>query len=326
MSLEGELRVRLSLHDGRIARVDLQSTRPDVAATLLQQRTPQELTAAVPRLFAICGVSQSVACRLALAAAAGSPSDTEALALCSAEVAAEIVRESSRRALLDAPRQIGETPSQAAVQAARIAMQWPAPEAEASSALALALFGMAADDWLALDTPTALAGWISVGRTATARELQALVDGDAGSQTAALLPATPSDHIGEWLPEPGVDAGFARQPVWRGRPAETGALARLQADPWWRRCCAMTGAACARAAWRGCANWRNCCAERNRCSPACSTRLPASASAGRTIRVVCWCTSCGWPRAVPSPTASSRPPNGTSTRTAPCRWRCKAPL
>jgi len=231
MGPEGELHLRLWLRDGRIASVQLRSTRPDVAATLLRGRTPPELKAAVPRLFAICGASQGVACRLALAAAAGSPPDAESLSSCSAEVAAEIVRDSSRRALLDAPRHLDESPSKAAVQAARIAMHWPAPEPQAESMLAQALFGMSADEWLALDTPATMAGWISAGRTATARELQHLVDGNACSPTAALLPSTPSDHIGQWLPEPGVDGGFARQPLWRGRPAETGALARLQADP-----------------------------------------------------------------------------------------------
>ena len=190
MSLEGELRVRLALRDGRIAHVQLQSTRPDVAATLLQHRTPQELTAAVPRLFAVCGASQGVACRLALAAAAGPPPDATVLAACSAEVGNEIVRESSRRALLDAPRHLGERPSEAAVQAARIAMRWQALQPEAGSALALAVFGMPADAWLRLDTQAALAAWIAEGRTATARELQPQADDDAAGPVATLIVAS----------------------------------------------------------------------------------------------------------------------------------------
>jgi hypothetical protein len=231
VSLEGELRVRLALRDGRIARVQLRSTRPDVAATLLQHRSPQELTAAVPRLFAVCGASQGMACHLALAAAAGPPPDAAMLATCSAEVGNEIVRESSRRALLDAPRHIGERPSEAAVKAARIAMQWQVPQPEAGSAVALAVFGMPAAEWLTLDTQAALEAWIAAGRTATARELQPQAIDDAAGPVAALLPATPAAHLGEWLPEPGVDAEFARRPLWRGHPAETGALTRLQADP-----------------------------------------------------------------------------------------------
>ncbi len=231
MSLEGELRVRLALREGRIARVQLQSTRPDVAATLLQQRSPQELTAAVPRLFAVCGASQGVACRLALAAAAGTAPDAAMLATGSAEVGKEIVRESSRRALLDAPRHIGERPAEACVLAARIAMHWQTPQSEAAPAVALAVFAMPADEWLTLDTQAALAAWIAEGRTAVARELQFLTDDDAAGQPATLLPATPTAHLSEWLPAPGVDAEFARRPLWRGHPAETGALARLQADP-----------------------------------------------------------------------------------------------
>jgi len=231
MGLEGELRVHVWLRDGRITRVQLQSTRPDVAATLLQGRSPQELTTAVPRLFAICGASQGVACRLALAGAAGQPPDAAVLSSCSAEVTAEIVRESSRRALLDAPRHLGERPSDAAVQAARIAMQWPRSSPDAPSTLALAIFGMPADEWMALDTPAALAGWVSAGHTATARELQRLADDDCCGQPVALLPPTPPGHVPDWLPEPGNDPGFAHRPLWCGRPAETGALTRLQADP-----------------------------------------------------------------------------------------------
>jgi len=49
MGPEGELHLRLWLRDGRIASVQLRSTRPDVAATLLRGRTPPELKAAVAK-------------------------------------------------------------------------------------------------------------------------------------------------------------------------------------------------------------------------------------------------------------------------------------
>ena len=42
-------------------------------------------------------------------------------------------------------------------------------------------------------------------------------------------------HTAAWIAElcdaAGADPAFARHPTWRGAPAETGALARLQADP-----------------------------------------------------------------------------------------------
>lgn len=222
--------MRLALRGGRIARVLLHSTRPDIAATLLTGRTPQQLMAAVPRLFSVCGASQDVACRLAQAAAAGTAPDAATLAQCSAEVGNEIVRESTRRALLDAPRHIGEAPHADALQAARKAMQWPALGGDAATAIGMAVFGMRCDAWLALDTPEALAAWVDAGATATSRELQPCND-DHGT-VAALLPATdPAEHIADWLPAPGIDAHFAQRPLWRGQPAETGALARLQADP-----------------------------------------------------------------------------------------------
>ncbi len=236
MKLEGELHVRLALRNGRVVRVQVDSSRPD-AAQLLRQRSPQELRAAVPRLFSICGVSQGIACELALAAATGTPPDTETLAHGSAAVAAEIVREVSRRALLDAPRHLGENPGGAALQIARTAMQWQPGDAAASVQIAKAAFGMPASDWLALDTPAAIGGWIDGGSTAAARELRPWDDGtlDDAGDAAPLLPAAGhAAQVAQWLPALDTDGGvggFARRPLWRGRPAETGALARQQTDP-----------------------------------------------------------------------------------------------
>jgi len=216
--------------------VRLHSTRPDVAAALLHGRTGDELCAAVPRLFALCGASQGVACALACAAASGAAPASDVVARGNAATAAEIVRESSRHWLLDAPRFEGDTVPPGALLAARRAAHWHLGDAAGSSAIALAAFGMPAGEWLALRTLDELDAWIDADAPAvSARALRRVRDEAAGwpadAGAVALLPAQDGAvHIGEWLPPPGAEAPFARQPVWRGQPAETGALARQQHD------------------------------------------------------------------------------------------------
>jgi uptake hydrogenase large subunit len=236
VALEGELRLRLRLRDGRIHGAQLQSSRPDVAQALLRDRTAAELRALVPMLFSVCGRSQAAACELALAAASGQDVDDHTLERWSADVAAEMLRDGVRRGLLDAALRLGEPASADAVQAARLAMAFRPGDASAAQAIAMALFGMSATQWLGLGSLARLDGWIDAGHTAGARLLRQLRDAAASiSQATAdvvpLLPAQqPAAHIAEWLPPSGTDIEFSHQPLWRGQPAETGALAREQGN------------------------------------------------------------------------------------------------
>ena len=226
---EGELRVTLAVAGGRVLRCSLTSTRPDVAGGLLQGRKVGEILLAVPRLFSICGASQAAACELALAAAEGAAPTVDLLQRCSAAVAAETLRETARRVLLDWPRALGEAPSAEAIAGARAAAG-PTPQ---SGAVARAVFGVAAADWLAQDTPQALHDWAAGGVTATARYLRAALALPASD--SAPVPLLPSPPQAAWLQQvlsaAQADTAFARRPVWQGAPAETGALARGQADP-----------------------------------------------------------------------------------------------
>ena len=242
MSLEGELRVGLRLRMGRIAGVDIASTRPDVAGSLLQGRTRAEVRAAVPLLFSICGRSQAAASELACAAALGEDAPADGLARCSAAVSAETVREIAWRTLLDWPKELGEEPGDDAIAAARGSLAFRAgePPDPAADAIAGAAFGIAVDEWLALRSLPELDRWIDAGRTATARFIRRVRDDDAASadgagRAEAVVPMLEGhDHaawIGELSAACDADPGFARHPRWRGAPAETGALARLQADP-----------------------------------------------------------------------------------------------
>ncbi|CAD5375024.1 putative Hydrogenase expression/formation protein HoxV [Rubrivivax sp. A210] len=232
MGPEGELRISLRIAAGRIAHCQIASTRPDVAARLLEGRSTAEIAAAVPRLYAICAVSQGQACALALQAASGSVPDAAGIERARKAVAAETLGETARRVLLDWPRLHGEQPDGAAIAAARSTLG-PAPPPEA---LALAVWGEAATDWLARDTPVALQLWADAGATATARVIarlaaQPLEAGELAADETALLPSPPSPQMLAALAAATLaDASFAQRPLHAGRPAETGALARRRDD------------------------------------------------------------------------------------------------
>jgi hypothetical protein len=242
VGLEGELRIGLGVRNARIAQVRISSTRPDAARALLQGRTRAMLGAVVPRLFSICGQSQSVASELACAAAAGETIDAAVLARDSAAVSAEVVRESAWRMLLEWPKWIGELPCAEAAAAARasLGIQPGRAAGPSSGAIAHAAFGATADEWLAQSTLPELDHWIDGGRTAVARFIRQVRDDDAATAkehdrsavgTQLLDSESHATLMLELAAASEYDAEFSRHPTWRGAPAETGPLARQRADP-----------------------------------------------------------------------------------------------
>jgi uptake hydrogenase large subunit len=237
MSIEGQLRVGVRIAQGRIDQVRIDSTRPDVAPSLLVGRSRAEAQAAAPSLFSICSRSQGTASQLACAAASGEAATGALLEAGRAAVAAEMVREGSLHALLHWPRWIGEEPGPAAMAAARASLSYsagsPATDTIAQS-IALASFGAPATQWLSLQTWADISAWAAAGATASARFVhQALREDNATveARTLPLLPPPAAAWLSEWAMTNARDAGFAQRPVWQGAPAETGVLARLQLDP-----------------------------------------------------------------------------------------------
>ncbi len=237
MGPEGVLRVGLRVDGGRVAQVHVSSSRPDIARELLSGRSRAEAMAMVPRLYSICARSQAAASELACAAAAGESVDEGLLARAREAVSAETLRELALRTLLEWPKALGEMPDEATVAAARASLTGPA--GGSAGAIALAAFGSPAEEWLALQTLPALQRWAAQGRTASARFVRQVLDDDAtaGTQPAPavtavpLLPAPlPLSALAELAQVADADPEFSRYPVWRGAPAETGALARQQSD------------------------------------------------------------------------------------------------
>ncbi len=237
MGPEGALRVGLRVDGARVAQVRVTSTRPDIARELLSGRSRAEAMAMVPRLYSICARSQAAASELACAAAAGERVDEDMLARARESVSAETLRETAWRTLLEWPKAIGELPGEAAIAAARGALT--GPSGGSGEAIALAAFGSSAEEWLALQTLPALQHWADQRHTATARFVHHALGDDAvaGTHSARAMAAVPllatpvqATALTELAQAEDADPGFARRPVWRGAPAETGALARQQSD------------------------------------------------------------------------------------------------
>ena len=244
MELEGALRIGLSVGAGRIERIRITSTRPDAARSLLQGRSRDEIRAALPLLFSICGRSHAAAGELACAVAAGEAATDVVLARCSAEVSAEVVREYSWRTLLDWPRWIGEKPDEEAIAAARASQashsRSAMPADSGANAMAMAAFGVGADEWLGVRSLAELDRWIDAGKTAAARFIRRVRDEDGATDARNTSAAPEVPFLDDRQRAAGmvelwaaceVDPGFTRQPTWRGAPSETGALARLHTDP-----------------------------------------------------------------------------------------------
>ncbi len=234
MNLEG--RIDITLASGAVR---IRSTRPQLAQKLLGGRAPAEAAHLAGLLFSLCGKAQRVACEAACAAAAGQVAEAGASRARALAVALELAQEHAWRLLLDWPQQagaaLGLAPDMAAVQRLRQAAGDPAGFAATLDALLRdTLLGEPAEAWLTRDLE-GFDAWRREGATPTARLFAELGEGaDLGVSQAGLLPALPQldQATVASLARLALDTpAFCGQPLWRGEPAETGAIARAHTQP-----------------------------------------------------------------------------------------------
>jgi hypothetical protein len=188
----GRVRVRLTCEGGRVSAIQVSSERPDVAM-LLRDRTAGQAVRLVPSLFALCGQAQARAAALALAAARGK----ECPQRLDAAVQREVLREHLWRCLLDLPILLGGA----------------ALHQEFVSAAKCVTDGKR-DELRALLTSPKIA----------ALRLRLKQDNETHSHSPNLLPPLEAKtSLIEW---PRLSAEFCHLPSWRGKAAETGAIAR----------------------------------------------------------------------------------------------------
>jgi Ni,Fe-hydrogenase I large subunit len=232
VSLEGELVVRAMWDGARVVGVDVISTRPHVADRLLAGRPVAEAVATVPRLFSICGRSQGVAAALACDAAAGRTPDADDLSESEGIVRSEAVQEILRGVLLDWPRLAGMAPDGAALGELRRALAGDA--ADAARAIVEDRIIGASSTWAVFDDAASGDRWLESAATPVAALITHLA-ADRPRLAVSEVALLPTDGeavaraVGAAL---AADAAFERTPTWQGAPAETGALARMRAQPW----------------------------------------------------------------------------------------------
>lgn len=269
VTIEGELTVRLDCDPRRVRRVTVRSTRPFAAARVLAGRSPDDAVRMVPRLFSICAHAQGAAAAGATEAASGRSADPATRAARETSVRLEAIQEYLWRVLIDWPRVAGRGADVEAVAAVRRVIApalarsaacalgadrtVPATErgdddgigngagdgasvgvgAELERLVERHVFGVAPAVWLALPDLDALVAWAERAGTlpaALVAELAARRPA-VGASDVALMPEPRGEDLLAIAAAMQAQPAFERAPVWRGAPAETGALARLQAHP-----------------------------------------------------------------------------------------------
>jgi hypothetical protein len=230
MFREGELTVRLGVGANRIRSVAVASTRVTLPPRMTQGRPAADVVRTMPLLFSICGKAQGAAAAGAIDAAQGYVPDSGALARRGDTVRTETIVELVTRLLVDWPRLLGAEPEIGSVARLR---QEPQTALETSRAIAAErIFGAEPSNWLAEASLDCVESWTATADTIPARVLRRLLADslDLGRSDVAAMPAASADAICTVLPSLD-DLRFNRTPDWRGRPVETGALARRTRHP-----------------------------------------------------------------------------------------------
>ena len=231
MFREGELTVRLGVGANRIRFVAVASTRVSLPQRMTQDRPAADVVRTMPLLFSICGRAQGAAAAGAIEAAQGHAPDAAALADRRAEVRRETIIELMTRMLIDWPRMLGAEPEVGNI--ARLRQASPQTALETSRTIAAErIYGTDPSEWLVAASPDSVENWTTTADTLPAHVLQSLLkeSPDLGRSDVAAMPDTASDTICAILPSLD-DLAFGRTPDWRGRPVETGALARSAQHP-----------------------------------------------------------------------------------------------
>jgi coenzyme F420-reducing hydrogenase alpha subunit len=223
---EGSLSIRLAIAGGRVAEVDVVSTRPVRAASVLCGRSVEEVLRLVPLLFPVCGAAQGIACARAIEAAQGKTPEPRL------EVARDVVC-------------LGEA---AVSHVWQLAVTWPeaagqAPDVEALGAARRAFVALGAA--LFEGSKPRRAPVLAEAQRAVAvlrAKVDALVDAEAGlielvkREGRAAFGASAATKVSETIdartagPLLAADPWFAEHPELDGEPVDASACARRHAS------------------------------------------------------------------------------------------------
>ncbi len=235
MNIEGRIDIRLQRRGDAPAGVHIESSRQQLAQKLLAGRTPEGAANLVGLIFSLCGNAQRIAAEAACEAALGLQPDATTRLRRDESILLELAREHAWRLMLNWPEQAGGPLGIQPDRASLLRLAQAGGDAQRyaetlNDLLQTSMLGEPADTWLTCD----LAGfdaWRDGRGTQLARLFAALGRGpDIGVSQVALLPSLhdlPDAAVRDLAACALTEQAFCAQPLWRGAPAETGAVARL---------------------------------------------------------------------------------------------------
>lgn len=256
----GKISIRLSWDGTKINSVNVVPRHSVEAVKLLRGKKGQQAVNLIPLLFSLCGKAQGVAGAMALEAAQGIIPAPETAKWRNRLVRGEAIQESLWRFLLDVPK-ISGRPSMMAEYAGlrrgfvravdpllsgdgwktaggQIAVPdaavWKRLASDVEEFLSGTVLGVPLPDWCAIQSLHDMEHWLDTGATPLAASMCELWHGKGrwGGNGVPLLPSLRlGEMVGRVLPELEREQDFAMLPRWQGRPAETGALARMASHP-----------------------------------------------------------------------------------------------
>lgn len=241
---EDRIRIRIAAQAGRVAQVEVLSTRKVRACRILEGRELSDAVECVPRLFSVCGTAQLLAARTACEQAVGYVPDPGVPARRRVRLLAETLREHCRTVMVDWSALLGETPQvvdfiavqQALQDLQRHPMQESAREATLQPAvtkLRKAVYEPLVLEALPLADEDRLRAWAGAGRSPAARLFRWVLEtgiADFGRSDVEVLPVFGPSDLSAVL-SADEDGEFVARPSWQGRVYETGPLARMRHYP-----------------------------------------------------------------------------------------------
>ncbi|HET9576561.1 MAG TPA: nickel-dependent hydrogenase large subunit [Usitatibacter sp.] len=235
MNTDGSLSLTVHWDGERITDARVDSARPVDACRVLEGRTAAEAVARVPQLFSVCRRSQQAAAALACELAREGAADPASLARRELEVLSEFAIESLWRLMLDWPPMVGQAMQQREFATIRARVlrwtheaAWHELAADLEGALAGAIYGMPLETWHALSCRQ----WLAESRHPTPRLVAEVLRHPCGGNAVRALPWIDTFALAaEMAAALQSSDDFAREPVWRGEPAETGPISRQRNHP-----------------------------------------------------------------------------------------------
>ncbi|CAA7626843.1 nickel-dependent hydrogenase large subunit [Magnetospirillum sp. SS-4] len=254
--LEAGISLALGIEGGSVASVDIRSTRLVQASRMLAGRTPAQVIAILPTIFALCGTAQGLAAAAAVENALGQPAPPPQRMARRLLLLVETIAEHALGVLRDWPALTGTQPDLAAAKTlrpclaatrralypdgdwarpggGRLAVARPVLDEQISilSGIAERLFAAAPDE--CCESPDTFAAWVSRGEGPAAALLNHIhrdgLDGFGRSPVHPMAESGPADLDDRLRAD--HDGHYAARPDCAGQPQETNALTRRMRHP-----------------------------------------------------------------------------------------------